>query len=197
MSYKNNKNNKNNKNILKTKLSSLDKDILNEIYDELEKIYIPTTFARVGAHHHAVKTGTTSQRGARQTAFGLTNYQGKKNKSKSTIKYPHIMPLFEKFIKTHYPEFKFETVYVNKNTVSKKHLDCNNTGESLLVGFGYYTGGRTVIYDTRHNPEGGRSPEGINPKKFNIKTHSLIFNGSELLHESEEFNGIRYSLVFF
>lgn len=189
---------KNNKNILKTKLSSLDKDILNEIYDELEKIYIPTTFARVGAHHHAVKTGTTSQRGARQTAFGLTNYQGKKNKSKSTIKYPHIMPLFEKFIKTHYPEFKFETVYVNKNTVSKKHLDCNNTGESLLVGFGYYTGGRTVIYDTRqdfvtdevHNPEG-------NPKKFNIKTHSLIFNGSELLHESEKFNGIRYSLVFF
>ena len=174
---------------IKTKLSIEDKDILEYIYDELEEINIPTTYSRKGVqgHHHAEKTGTTTQKEARQTAFGLTTYQGKKKTSKSTIKYPHIMPLFKAFIKSHYPEFKFESVYVNRNTVCKKHLDSKNTGESLLVGFGCYTGGKTVIYNT----------EGKNPKKFNIKTHSLIFNGSELPHESEHFNGIRYSLVFF
>ena len=174
---------------IKTTLSLEDKDILKYIYDELEQINIPTTYCRKGVkgHHHSEKTGTTTQKEARQTAFGLTTYQGKKKKSKSTIKYPHIMPLFKKFIKSHYPEFKFKSVYVNRNTVSKKHLDSKNTGESLLVGFGNYTGGKTVIYNT----------EGKDPKKFNIKTHSLIFNGSELFHKSEHFKGIRYSLVFF
>ena len=97
------------------------------------------------------------------------------------------MPLFKEFIKSHYPEFKFRSVYVNRNTICKKHLDSKNTGESLLVGFGSYTGGKTVIYNTK----------GKNPKKFNIKSHSLIFNGSELLHKSESFKGTRYSLVFF
>ena len=30
-----------------------------------------------------------------------------------------------------------------------------------------------------------------------IKTNSLIFNGSEIPHESDPFKGTRYSLVFF
>jgi len=175
--------------IIKTKLSLEDKDKLQEIYEELEEINIQTTYSGIGikGHHHAEKTGTTSQKGARQTAFGLTTYQGKKKESVSTIKYPHIMPLFKEFIKIHYPSFKFSSVYVNKNTICKKHLDSKNVSETLLVGLGSYIGGETVVYDK----------EGKNPKKFNIKTHSLIFNGSELLHESEPFQGIRYSLVFF
>ena len=96
-----------------------------------------------------------------------------------------MMKLFKKFIKSHYPEFKFQSVYVNRNTVCKKHLDSSNVGESLLVGFGPYTKGHTVLY--------------LNNKqhKFNIKTNSLLFNGSEIPHKSEPFNGIRYSLVFF
>jgi hypothetical protein len=59
---------------IKTKLSVYDKQILTEIYDELENINIPTTFSNKGikGHHHAVKTGTTSQKDARQTSFGLT-----------------------------------------------------------------------------------------------------------------------------
>jgi hypothetical protein len=46
------------------------------------------------------------------------------------------MPLFKEFIKSHYPTFEFKSVYVNRNTISKKHLYSKNTGESLLVGFG-------------------------------------------------------------
>lgn len=96
------------------------------------------------------------------------------------------MPLFREFIDSHYPEFKFESVYVNRNTVAKKHLDSKNTGESLIVGFGNYTGGKTVLY-TSDGKE----------KKFSIKSHSLMFNGSEIEHASEPFEGTRYSLIFF
>jgi hypothetical protein len=173
---------------IRTKLSYDDKDILDEIYDELEEITIPTTYSSKGVkgHHHAVKTGVTSQKGARQTSFGVTTYRGKKKKSKSTIKYPYMMPLFKEFMKYHYPKFKFKSVYVNRNTVAKKHMDSKNTGESLLVGFGPYTGGKTVLYN-----QNGKE------KKFSIKSHSLIFNGSEIEHRSETFKGTRYSLVFF
>jgi hypothetical protein len=172
---------------IRTKLSKNDKDILADIYEELENINIPTTYTKPGSkgHYHAVKTGVTSQRRARQTSFGLVTYRGKKRLSKSSKKYPYMMDYFNEFIWSHYPRFDFKSVYVNRNTVSKKHKDSKNTGESLLVGFGPYTKGRTVLYTE------------TTAKKIHIKSYSLIFDGSEMWHESEPFNGTRYSLVFF
>ena len=136
-------------------------------------------------YHHSVKTGTTSQKDARQTLFGKIKFQGKLQNSKSSLKYTHIMPLFKEFINSHYSDFRFKSVYVNRNTVCKEHLDSKNTGKSLIVGLGKYTGGHTVLYINNK------------PKKIHIKNNSLIFNGSEILHKSEPFKGIRYSLVFF
>lgn len=171
---------------IKTKLTKNDKDILREIYYNLEDITIPTSYSSQGlGQKHAVKTGTTGQINARQTCFGKVKYRGIVKQSKNTIKHPYMMPLFKKFMESHYPEFKFTGVYVNKNAVCKKHLDSKNTGESLIVGVGPYTYGQTVLY--------------INdkPKKIHIKSNSLIFNGSEIPHKSEPFEGTRYSLVFF
>lgn len=173
---------------IRIKLSKEDKEILKKIYEELENINIPTSYSSKGVkgHFHAVRTGTYNQKDARQTSFGLVTFQGKKVKSSSTKKYPWIMPLFKEFIQSHYPEFKFNSVYVNRNTIVKKHLDSNNVGESLLVGLGSYTGGQTTLYI-----------EDNKQKKFSIKTSSIIFNGSEIPHRSEKFEGTRYSLVFF
>ena len=171
-----------------TVLSSEDKEILAEIYTQLESIHIPTTYSSLGmkGHFHAIKTGTTSQRDARQTSFGITRYRGRQQQSKSTLRYPHIMPLFQDFIDSHYHEFNFKSVYVNRNTIAKKHLDRKNSGESLLVGFGPYIGGKTVL----HNQDG-------TCEKFDINFQSIVFNGSDIEHESEAFVGTRYSMVFF
>ena len=171
---------------IKTKLSQEDKEILRKIYEELEEITISTSYSSQGlGQKHAVKTGTTSQINARQTCFGKVKYRGQIKESKSSIRYPHILPLFREFMNSHCPEFKFKCVYVNKNTICKQHLDSKNSGESLLVGLGPYTGGKTILYiDDK-------------PKKFHIKSNSLIFNGSEIPHKSEPFKGTRYSLVFF
>ena len=170
---------------IKTKLTNRDKDILSEIYNELEQITLNKSIHSKN-RGHAVRTGTIKQLDARQSGFGEVYYQGKIKESCINKKYPQMIDLFKKFIKSHYPKFKFSGVYVNKNTVCKKHIDSKNTGESLLVGFGPYTFGKTVLY-----------PIGLKPKKFHIKTSSLIFNGSEITHNSEPFNGTRYSLVFY
>lgn len=171
----------------KTKLSKEDKEILNEIYEELEEISLPTTYCSDGVkgHYHADKIGVTKQRKASQACFGIVKYKQKKQPSKFTKKYPYMMDLFKEFMDSHYPEFIFDSVYVNRNVVCKKHIDSKNVGESLLVGVGKYTGGQPVLY--------------INGKerKFHIKSNSLIFNGSEIEHKSLPFTGTRYSLVFF
>jgi len=174
--------------VIQTKLSEDDKNNLKEIYDALQKINIPTVFTNIGViprRHHSLRTGTTNQRNARQTSFGLTTYRGEKQESHNTKKHPHILPLFKKFIDLHYPNFNFSTVYVNKNIICQKHKDKKNSGESLLIGFGDYTEGSTVLHINGEE------------SKFNIQESSIIFDGSKIIHSSEPFKGTRYSLVFF
>ena len=175
-------------NYIVKKLSENDKDIIAKIYETLEGITLPIAYCgenRVGSHH-ARKIGVTNQKDARQTVFGMTYYRGSFQASCYTKKYPHVMTLFKEFIKSHYPQFEFKSVYVNRNTVCKKHLDSKNSGTSLLVGLGPYTGGETLLYDK----------DGVE-SKFCINSNSLIFDGSKIPHSSEPFAGTRYSLVFF
>ena len=170
---------------IKTKLSKKNKNILNDIYEELEEITLPSRFQKTAAQGHSLRTGACNQKGARQVCFGYSLYRGNKQLSVFTKKYPYIMELFKEFIGSHYPDFHFNSVYVNKNVRCKRHLDSKNIGKSLLVGLGEYTGGETVLYIND------------NTKKFNIQNYSLVFNGSEIEHRSLPFKGTRYSLVFF
>ena len=175
------------------KLTEDDKDILDVIYKELENITLQTMYCKATKSKpqgHSVRTGAVHQKGARQNIFGKVMYQNKLQVSSPTKKYPHILPLLKKFIKSHNPTFKFKSVYVNKNVICKKHLDSNNDGNSLLIGLGKYTGGRTVLYFNTSKGE-------VIQKKFHIKSQSLVFNGGEIEHRSESFKGTRYSLVFF
>jgi hypothetical protein len=172
---------------IETRLSEEDLNILEVIYGELESITLPLSYRECGnlqQQGHRVRTGACSQKGARQTCFGYTNYQGKRRLSSYTVKYPHIMELFGKFIESHCPEFKFNSVYVNKNVECRNHVDSKNVGESLLVGIGNYIGGETVLYTDIS-------------RKFDIKENSLRFNGSEIFHKSLPFKRTRYSLVFY
>ena len=89
------------------------------------------------------------------------------------------------FVHQHYPGFECTNVFVNKNTVCKMHTDAKNVGLTLLVGVGAYTGGETVLVLD------GKEAE------FDISMHSLVFNGATICHRSKEFEGTRYSLVFY
>jgi hypothetical protein len=42
--------------------------------------------------------------------------------------------------------FKFTSIQVNVNTTSAPHVDGGNSGPSIIVGAGNYTGGRTVLW---------------------------------------------------
>ena len=162
---------------------------LKKIYLALEQIHIPTSFSTTTGSNHPRRTGTLGQRDARQTSFGYIVPPGKKGMrpSRSTERYPHIFPMFKRFMKKHRPGFKFTTVYVNRNTIAKKHIDSRNAGVSVIVAAGPFRDGKTVIF-----------PKDKTKKAFNIKESSLMFNGSEIEHSSSPYkNPPRYSFVFF
>ena len=102
-------------------------------------------------------------------------------------KYKDVYEESLRYMQLNNPEFIFTTIQYNKNQQCKKHLDKNNVGESFIVGFGDYEGGELIVYD-----EGGN-----NPVKHDIKNKPLKFDGSKYWHETAEFVGERYTLVFF
>jgi hypothetical protein len=55
---------------------------------------------------------------------------------------------------------------------------------SYIVGFGDYQGGDLIL-----------DISGVKTN-FNIKYKPLLFNGSEILHSTQEFTGNRYTLVY-
>lgn len=98
-----------------------------------------------------------------------------------TEKHPEIFELLKNLAKKYIPDFKFTSVQLNENLKAKRHIDSINVGESIIVGFGDYTGGDLWI----------------DGDTYSIKNRFVMFNGSELEHETMPFKGNRYVAVFF
>ena len=98
---------------------------------------------------------------------------------------PHLEELFMSFSQQYFPDFNWTQVQMNKNYLCPPHFDSKNVGESILISFGDYTGGKTCI----ETEEG----DTIVDSKFCI----CKFNGSKYRHYVLPYEGTRYSLVFF
>ena len=83
---------------------------------------------------------------------------GKLNISKEMRNRPKFTQLLVCFAKKIVPEgFRFTSIQVNKNCSSRVHCDCNNRGQSCIVGLGNYSGGKLwttkvslIIFGTQH-----------------------------------------------
>jgi len=84
------------------------------------------------------------------------------------------------------PDFKFTTIQYNQNHKCAKHIDGKNIGDSYIIAFGDYEGGELIVYD-----------ENDKPTYIDIKNKFYKFNGSKFYHETADFTGTRYSLVYF
>jgi len=103
--------------------------------------------------------------------------------------YPELLDLFEEFRDYHFKNFNFNNVMINRNYPVKKHKDNANVGESVLVTFGDYEGGKTRVY---------YEDEAVAfVKDYDSNCNPVRFNGSKHYHEVLPFTGERYALVFF
>ena len=104
--------------------------------------------------------------------------------SRFNKKFPVLLGLAKKFLKSNAPNYAFHSVTINKNHRSAKHTDRNNKGFSYIIGLGNYTGGDLVF------------ESGDYKGSHNIKNKWLKFKGDHP-HFVKPFKGERYTLVYY
>jgi len=117
--------------------------------------------------------------------FGYTKQRFIKNAKieprQANAKYPKVFKHLKKIAEIYFPEFSYDCITLNHNLKCAPHKDSNNRGYSYIVGFGNYTGGNL----------------NVDGKSVDIKYKPLTFNGKKQLHYTEDFEGDRWSAVFF
>lgn len=75
-------------------------------------------------------------------------------------------------------------ITLNKNLKCIPHNDKNN-GDSIIIGIGDYTGGRLILHHDTHD------------EYIDIKNKPYRFNGKNIKHSTEDFDGNRYSIIYY
>lgn len=76
----------------------------------------------------------------------------------------------------------FNAITINQNIKCKKHKDASNCGPSVFFTIGEYSGGGLYVEDFLYE---------------NCNENITIFDGARKEHYTEEFNGDRYSFIFY
>lgn len=153
------------------------RNIRKFVLEELENTIFPKNISR----------NNISSKPTTCFVMGYVNYRGQqslggrtKGPSRWNKKFPELYFLLKKYIQLYKPDFKYTTIQINKNVISKPHVDKNNVGPSYAIALGDFSGGDLVIEGTA----------------FNIKNKWKKFNGT-LGHWITPFEGTRYSLIYF
>jgi len=118
---------------------------------------------------------------SRRTGYCLSRY---------STKYPEVYRAIFKFANHVCPAgMDVTSITLNYGVKAKKHVDSFNVGDSVIVGIGDYTDGKLRVYD------GGKTSETFTA--YNIHDTPLMFNGALLAHETEDFTGERYTIIFY
>ena len=84
------------------------------------------------------------------------------------------------------PGMDVTSVTLNLGVKAKKHIDGFNVGESVIVGIGDYTNGKLRVYSSESDYVA-----------YDIQNKPLMFNGAVLPHETEDFEGERYTIIYY
>ena len=121
----------------------------------------------------------------RSQAFGVVNRRNlPPDYSRQCWLRPYLYKLLLDF-GTEYVDLSFNAITVNQNYKAEPHKDKNNKGDSFLVAFGDYTGGELEIL------------EGNKKGVYDINCKPIVEDFSKVLHSVKEFQGNRYSLVYY
>jgi hypothetical protein len=112
--------------------------------------------------------------------FGKMKFSRLNGEVRANKAFPILYEAICNFGKKHVP-IEWKAIMFNYNFKIKPHKDGKNVGDSYIVGFGNYTKGELVVEGVEHD----------------IKYKPMIFNGFLKEHYNKEWEGDRYSMVFF
>jgi FkbM family methyltransferase len=145
---------------------------MNELLKYLSEITIPKT-----------RRKAISSTSCRTVTLGVINkpFSTFKGYSKFTDKHPKLWELLLELGKQLDPDHQFSSVTINHNVECMPHKDARNSGTTLIIALGDYTGGELVVDD----------------EEIDIKEKPYYFNGYLKEHYNKPFTGDRYSLMFY
>tara|TARA_R110000868_G_scaffold369347_2_gene632729 strand:+ start:534 stop:1124 length:591 start_codon:yes stop_codon:yes gene_type:complete len=122
----------------------------------------------------------------RSQAFGIVNRRClPPDYSRNCWNRPYLYSLLLEFGDKYVKDISWNAITVNQNYRAEPHRDKGNRGNSFLVAFGSYAGGELEIHD------------GELIGKHNIWCTPIITDFKECLHSVKDFEGERYSLVYY
>ena len=112
-------------------------------------------------------------------------------KTKMMEEQPWLTDMFKEYQNYYFPDFQWTEITINHMPTgcrTKEHYDKINVGDSVLIGFGDYTGGKTYIQNKKDK----------NYIIEDARDKPLIFNGAERKHGVTSISsGDRFSLVYY
>ena len=106
----------------------------------------------------------------------------------SNFKFPEAFKLITELGNLVVPkDWEYECITLNHGVKALKHRDKQNVGDSVIVAIGDFENGGITVWDS--NDE--------NPVAYNLKDTPLMFNGATHYHETIDFTGNRYTLIFY
>ena len=158
------------------------KEIYSNLLDKLNKITIPIiekprtnlyTRGSLLGYKNKGRTMTLGYSRRRTYGYGLTSH---------TKKHMDLFYLLIEYgLKILPRDFIFTSITVNYNLKCLPHKDNGNFGFSCITALGEFENGGLFI-------------EG---EKYDIKNNVLMFDGSKCLHETENFSGDRYTIIYY
>lgn len=102
-------------------------------------------------------------------------------------KHPELFKMLKKLVRTHDPHFRYTSIQLNKNVVTKPHYDKRNHGCSYCLAVGKFRGGGLRVF----SPD-GKGREIDNNRKW------VLYNGRTTYHASVPVqSGVRFAIIFY
>ena len=143
-----------------------------ELYELLKKTKFPKNNKRYIASNNGSCMTLT---------FGITGLNNRSWVSVQNNKHKILYEALKKYADEIDPLFSYTSITVNKNFKSYPHLDKNNSGMSMIIAMGDFSGGRLIIDDNY----------------IDIKNKKCYFEAYKQIHSTEDFSGDRYSIIYF
>eukprot|EP00931_Biecheleriopsis_adriatica_P053297 TRINITY_DN3117_c0_g2_i2.p1 TRINITY_DN3117_c0_g2~~TRINITY_DN3117_c0_g2_i2.p1 ORF type:complete len:424 (+),score=116.86 TRINITY_DN3117_c0_g2_i2:93-1364(+) len=185
--------------ISQQKLASGKKIVDADVQEALEHWGFGENIARLNVMQPGQKYVYSDTVGAiRARSFGF-------HPTPPTRRYPFFVKLLNKWLEDNKPpglsaKFVCTAINLNCNYNGRRHRDQNNEGPSVIRAFGKFTGGKLRYWPKDAKVKKPRpsldSLSSKDAKVFDLAKHTVVFDGNRA-HEVDEFQGERYSVVFF
>ena len=158
---------------------------------ELGKVTVPTLgkpSTPERRKRHGVRADNIGSIGRSATlGFGRTRMHGIAE-FRFNKKWPELLRALIEFGNTIAPPgWTYTAITLNHNVLARKHRDTSNVGRSIIVGIGDYKGGALRVWD----------PTDIHYDDINLKDQPTMFNGALRTHETQPFEGSRYTIIYY